>query len=109
MIRLAIHSLLLLWVLPYAHAQHSTGEFRPVIPKVWDERGLKEMELPVVVPRYSPKPVSADYYYKIPVRTIYKSYPIYAPGRAPAGYLEKLRSLEPEVAFDETRLKTEQD
>jgi hypothetical protein len=36
--------------------------FRPEIPKVWDEQALREMELPVVVPRYSPRPVSADYY-----------------------------------------------
>jgi hypothetical protein len=53
---------------------------------VWDERALKEMELPVVVPEYSPRPVSGEYYYKIPARTIYKSYPIYAPGRGPSGY-----------------------
>src|SRR5262245_20262707 len=89
--------------------QDNSNSSRPEIPRIWDERALQEMELPVVVPKYSPKAVPADYYYKIPVRTIYKSYPIYAPGRAPAGYLEKLKSLEPEVAIDETRLKTEQD
>ena len=61
------------------------------------------------MPKYSPKPVSAEYYYKIPVRTIYKSYPIYAPGRVPAGYLEKLKNLEPEIAFDASRLKTKED
>ena len=57
--------------------------FRPVIPRVWDEQALRDMELPVVVPKYSPRPVSADYYYKIPVRKIYRSYPIYTPGRGP--------------------------
>src|SRR5262245_44364833 len=83
-----------------AGAQEANGGFRPDIPKIWDERALQEMELPVVVSKYSPKPVSADYYYKVPVRTIYKSYPIYAPGRAPAGYIEKLKTLDPQVAFD---------
>jgi hypothetical protein len=85
------------------------GHFRPDIPKVWDVAALKDQEIPVVVPKYSPKPFSADYYYKIPVRTIYKSYPIYAPGRAPAGYLEKLSKLEPEVAFDSKKLRTKED
>jgi hypothetical protein len=62
--------------------------------------GLFEMELPVVVPKYSPKPLPADIYYRIPARKIYKSYPIYAPDRGPAGYLETLKTLDPQVAFD---------
>jgi hypothetical protein len=82
---------------------------RPDIPRVWDERALKEMELPVVVPEYSPRPVSGEYYYRIPARTIYKSYPIYAPGRGPSGYLEKLRSLDPEIAFKPSELRTNSD
>jgi len=82
---------------------------RPDIPRVWDERALREMELPVVVPEYSPKPVSAEYYYKIPARTIYKSYPIYAPGRGPSGYIEKLRSLDPEMVFKASELTTNAD
>jgi hypothetical protein len=86
-----------------------TKPFSPEIPKIWDEQAMREQELPLVVPRYSPKPLPADYYYKIPARTIYKSYPIYAPGRAPAGYLDKLKTLEPEIAFDATKLKTKED
>jgi hypothetical protein len=64
------------------------------------------MELPVVVPKYSPKPLPSDIYYRIPVRTIYKSYPIYAPGRAPSSYLDKLKTLEPQIAFDPAQLHT---
>ena len=101
-------ALFLVAALP-ASAQDTPGLFRPSIPKVWDERALQDMELAVVVPKYSPKPVSADYYYRIPARAIYKSYPIYAPGRAPAGYLEKLKMLPPEVAFDAAQLKTKAD
>src|SRR5262249_60694364 len=37
-------------------------------------------------------------------RVIYKSYPVYAPGREPVGYMERLRSVEPETAFDPARL-----
>ena len=43
------------------------------------------------------------------VRPIYKSYPIYAPGKEPPGYFEKLRELEPEIVFDHAKLKTEED
>src|SRR5258708_3926954 len=83
--------------------------YRPHIPKTWVEAELEQMDVPVSHPAYSQKAVSPDYYYRIPVATIYKSYPVYAPGRAPAGYMEKLRHLAPELAFDRTRLKTEED
>jgi hypothetical protein len=88
---------------------HGQQSFRPEIPKVWDERALRDMELPVVVPKYSPRPVPAAYYYRIPVRKIYQSYPIYAPGRGPKGYLERLRTVEPEVVFDSAKLNSKQD
>jgi len=101
--------LLLFFVGIAVAAGQEGGAFRPEIPRVWDERALEDMEVPVVVPKYSPKPVSPAYYYKIPARTIYKSYPIYAPGRAVSGYLEKLKTLEPEIVFDATKLKTKED
>src|SRR6266852_969416 len=80
--------------------------YRPKIPKVWVESELDQLDVPVSVPAYSQKIISPDYYYRIPVATIYKSYPVYAPGRAPAGYLEKLERLGPQLAFDPVRLKT---
>jgi hypothetical protein len=64
--------------------------FRPEIPRVWQDAALEQLEVPVSQPAYSSKPVSEAYYYRIPVLPIYKSYPVYAPGRAPAGYLETL-------------------
>ncbi len=79
------------------------------IPKVWDDAALATMELPLARPEASPKHVSSDFYYRIPVRPIYKSYPIYAPGREPSGYIEWLREQEPEVAFDPSKLETEDD
>jgi hypothetical protein len=60
----------------------------------------------------SPKHISSDYYYKIPVRPIYKSYPVYAPGREPAGYMAWLKEQEPQVVWDgdhQPPLKTESD
>ena len=58
------------------------------------------MEVPLVHPESSAKHISADYSYRIPVRPIYKSYPIYAPGKEPAGYMERLAALEPEIVRD---------
>ena len=83
--------------------------YRPNIPKAWVEAELDQMDVPVSQPDYSQKAVSPDYYYRIPVTPIYKSYPVYAPGRAPAGYMEKLKHLAPELAFNPARLKTKED
>ncbi len=83
--------------------------FHPEVPRVWQQSALETLEIPVSQPEYSPKAVSEDYYYKIPIAAIYKSYPVYAPGRGPAGYLDKLKRLSPEIAFDPARLKSRED
>jgi hypothetical protein len=57
----------------------------------------------------SPVQMSSEYYYAIGIRPVYKSYPIYAPDREPAGYLDWLKQQEPEVVFDLSKLKTEDD
>jgi mono/diheme cytochrome c family protein len=80
-----------------------------LIPEFWSEELLHDYELPLASPEHSPKHVSRDYYYALPERVLYKSYPIYHPSREPAGYLEKLRSLEPERVFDAANLKTDAD
>jgi hypothetical protein len=81
----------------------------PKIPKVWEQSELDRLDVPVPAPAYSHIAVSPDYYYRIPVATIYKSYPVYAPGRAPAGYMEKLKRLPPQLVFDPSRLRTKED
>ena len=81
----------------------------PAIPRVWDDAEMAVLQLPLVDSTASPKQISADYYYRIPVRTIYKNYPVYAPGREPAGYIEWLKQQEPQSAFDAGVLKTESD
>jgi hypothetical protein len=78
----------------------SEQNFQPTIPKTWDDAVMAELELPLAEASYSPKHVSADYYYRIPVRPIYKSYPVYHPSRQPSGYLERLQEQEPEVLWD---------
>src|SRR6266850_2413221 len=85
----------------------------PAIPKTWDDEAIATLEVPLANPIGSPKHVSADYYYRIPVRPIYKSYPVYAPGHEPQGYLDWLKQQESEVVWDDSghqpQVKTEAD
>src|SRR5580698_1323895 len=76
-----------------------------VIPRTWDDAAMKTLEVPLANPTASPKHVSADYYYRIPVRPIYKQYPVYAPGKEPPGYWEWLQKQEPVILWDEGRTR----
>lgn len=70
---------------------------------------MQDLELPLARAEYSPKHVPASFYYKIPVRPIYKSYPVYHPDREPKGYIEWLRSREPALDWDTARLRSKED
>lgn len=90
-------------------AQETIENWKPNIPKAWVDTEIAELEVPLANPIGSPKHISADYYYRIPVRKIYRSYPVYAPGKEPPGYWDWLKQQEPEIAFDPAKLKTEAD
>ena len=83
------------------------------VPRAWDDQGLATLVLPLADPAASPEHVPAEYYYRIPVRPIYRSYPVYRPDKEPAGYFADLQRREPEVLWDDknTRptLETETD
>lgn len=83
--------------------------FRPEVPKTWDDDALAAAQMPLAQARYSPKAVPSDWYYRVPARTIYKTYPIYHPDHEPAGYMDWLRRQEPEIAFDPAKLQTKED
>src|SRR5690242_17298853 len=85
------------------------GIFRPVVPRTWDDAAIATLEVPLSMPNYSPVHISSKYYYRIPVRPIYRTYPRYRPGKEPAGYMEWLRNRDPEIVFNVSMLKTEQD
>ncbi|MCU0245222.1 MAG: hypothetical protein MUC42_01530, partial [Bryobacter sp.] len=53
--------------------------------------------------------MSTEEYYALKVRPIYRTYPVYAPGREPAGYRESLKQKEPEILFDAAKLQTKAD
>jgi hypothetical protein len=82
-------------------AQNADASIRPVIPGTWDDAEMATLEIPLADPVGSPKHVSADYYYKIPVRPIYKSYPVYTPNRGPTGYMGWLKQQEPQIIWDD--------
>ena len=92
-----------------AAASAFAQEFRPQIPKAWDDEQLHSMQLPLVGIGVPPKEAPAEYYYRIPAATVYRSYPFYLPGKEPPGYNEWLKQQEPEVVFDAAKLKSEAD
>ena len=85
------------------------GAAQPQIPTTWDARELAALELPLVQADRSAQHATPDYYYRLAVRPIYKSYAVYAPGHEPAGYLEWLAQQEPELAFDAATLRSDAD
>lgn len=84
-------------------------EFHPDIPRVWDGSAVKNVELPLAQRDRSPGYITAEEYYKLKVRPIYRSYPIYVQGKEPPGYIEWLKQREPEVIFDPSKLHTKGD
>jgi hypothetical protein len=80
-------------------SQDVSGAFHPVIPKTWDDAEIASLEIPLANAASSPKHVSAAYYYRIPVRPIYKQYSVYSPGCGPAGYIQWLRQQEPVIIW----------
>ena len=92
-----------------AMGQRRAEKWTPDIPRVWVDHEMAQLEVPLSNRTSSPKQIPAEYYYRIPVRPIYKSYPVYGPGKEPTGYIENLRQLEPVIAFDPAKLKTRED
>jgi hypothetical protein len=68
-------------------------EFQPNIPRAWDDKAVQGLEVPLAQRDRSPRYMSAEEYYKLKVRPIYRSYPVYVKGREPAGYREWLKKL----------------
>jgi hypothetical protein len=84
------------------------GDAATRVPRAWDTAELAAFEIPLAG-GVSARHVSAEYYYRIPVRPIYKSYPVYEPGREPAGYDDWLAQQEPAIAFDASALTSDAD
>ena len=101
------------WALLLSPVGVVAADWAARIPKTWDDAAIATLEVPLADPVGSPKHVPADYYYRIPVAPIYKSYSVYAPGNEPPGYIDWLKQQEPQILWDDAGhmpvLKTEQD
>ena len=82
---------------------------RPEIPRAWDDQEVATFQVPLAQRDRSPRFMTSDEYYKLKVRPVYRTYPIYLPGREPAGYMESLKQKDPEIVFDPSTLRTEAD
>ena len=93
-----------------AGAQTPSGSkpFHPTIPTVWDDVAIHDLELPRAS-KVEVHHLPAAYYYTIPERTIWKTYPVYAPGKEPTGYWTWLQKQKPEKAVDFNKLQTKAD
>lgn len=96
-------------VIQNSQAQNQNLGTARVVPKTWDDDAVASIDVPLADASRTPVHVSSEYYYRIPAQPIYKTYPIYAPGKEPPAYMEWLEQQEPEIVFDPSKLKTETD
>ena len=97
------------WQLNLFAQSATSSSFAAEIPKAWDDEALNSMELPLAGLGQPATYVPSEYYYRMPVRKIYKTYPVDVEGQDSAAYLEWLKQREPEVVFDQSKLSTEAD
>jgi hypothetical protein len=82
--------------------------YRPTIPKTWDETAMAEWATPVAGLNMRPTHISPKQYYSLSVENV-RAYPVYFPGREPAGYWEMLQQIGPQPLIEPEKLKTEDD
>jgi len=109
----AIAILLILFFPGAAQPQDASKSFHPAIPRTRDDADIRTLEVPLAHAEASPVHVTSSYYYRIPVRPIYKSYPVYEPSHEPKGYWKWLQNREPVILWDDSghrpQLHTEAD
>jgi mono/diheme cytochrome c family protein len=79
------------------------------IPRLFDEEALRDFQLPLPNTDVHVEEISPEYYYALRERVIHKTYPVYAPGREPPGYLDSLGTLEPATVLDTDTLDTDEE
>jgi mono/diheme cytochrome c family protein len=78
------------------------------IPKTWDEAALADWATPLAGLNQRPTHISAKEYYALPVENL-RTYPVYVPGREPAGYWDMLQRVGPKPLVEPDKLTTEAD
>ena len=77
-------------------------------PVTWDEAALREWATPIAALNVRPGHFSPEEYHKAPVDNL-RTYPVYFPGREPAGYWEMLQSVGPKPLIEPSTLNGEAD
>jgi len=77
-------------------------------PKAWDEAALADWATPVAGLNVRPGHLAEKEYYALAVENL-RTYPVYYPGREPAGYWEMLQQIGPKPLIEPARLKTQAD
>lgn len=77
-------------------------------PKTWDERDLREWATPIATLNVRPGHFSEGEYLRAPIDDL-RTYPVYYPGREPAGYFDRLQKVGPKPIIDPGVLKTADD
>src|SRR5207249_5156252 len=72
---------------PPVRSKPAETEFHPVIPQTWDGGVLQTLELPLADPKYSQVEDPWEYYYRIPVLPIFKSFPGFGTCHESAAFL----------------------
>jgi mono/diheme cytochrome c family protein len=80
----------------------------PAAPRTWDEEALKEWATPLAGLNARPGHFSQADYDRAPVDNL-RTYPVYYPGREPAGYWRMLQTVGPKPLIEPAMLKTEAD
>ena len=86
----------LLALLLLAAACSRPAENRVAAPRIWNDRDLAEWALPVAGLNVRPDHFTEAEYYAGPVAEWVRTYPVYFPGREPAGYWETIQGKKPE-------------
>ena len=79
------------------------------VPKLWDDERVQSVHLPLADKTVELKPISEKLYYQLKEKKAWKTYPLYLPGREPEGYYKWLLQQDPELIFDPSQLKKEED
>jgi hypothetical protein len=78
------------------------------IPRVWDEKALESWATPLAGLNQRPTHMSAAEYYAIPEENL-RTYPVYMPGREPAGYWQTVVGAGPQPLIEPDRLTSDAD
>src|SRR5262245_12025748 len=85
-----------LCVLMAVSAYGQSDSTRIEAPRFWNDRELADWATPVTGVNVRPGHFSERDYYAAPDGEWVRTYPVYLPGREPAGYQDMLRSKKPE-------------